>query len=130
MKRPSGDNDGSNSGQGDRVRRLSWVPSASTDQTSWKSSKTIRPESDVRSIGDSARASLDGDMTPGDPAGPSSAAPEQLASKKKVRRRVVVRIPLLNREQASRSVRAAQGEACRGPEDSCALPDRVQDPRS
>src|SRR5919198_4036931 len=127
MKRPSGDNDGSNSGQGDRVRRLSWVPSASTDQTSWKSSKTIRPESDVRSIGDSARASSVGDMTPGDPAGPSSAAPEQPASKTKLRRRVVVRMPLLNRDQGSRSVSSGSGRSFPGPEDSCALPDRVQD---
>src|SRR5438093_9042890 len=46
MKRPSGDHVGSNSGQGDRVSRLSPVPSALMDQTSWTLSKTMRPESD------------------------------------------------------------------------------------
>src|SRR5437667_381061 len=61
MKRPSGDNDGSNSGQGDRVRRLSPVPSALMDQTSWKLSKTIRPESEVRSIGEPVSASVVGE---------------------------------------------------------------------
>ena len=70
MKRPSGDHDGSNSGQGDRVRRLSPVPSALTDQTSWKLSKTIRPESEVRSMAseppDRAHAVDEGF---GDPAG-------------------------------------------------------------
>ena len=46
MKRPSGDHVAWNSGQGDRVRRLSPVPSALMDQTSWKLSKTMRPGSD------------------------------------------------------------------------------------
>src|SRR6266496_1506298 len=46
MKRPSGDHDGSNSGQGERVSRLSPVPSALMDQTSWKVLKTIRPDSE------------------------------------------------------------------------------------
>src|SRR6266513_4454236 len=46
MKRPSGDHVAWNSGQGDRVRRLSPVPSALMFQTSWKLSKTMRPESD------------------------------------------------------------------------------------
>src|SRR5919204_505894 len=60
MKRPSGDHDGSNSGQGDRVRRLSPVPFALMDQMSWELSKTIRPESDVRSIAPPPRAGLEG----------------------------------------------------------------------
>src|SRR5947208_15029459 len=72
MKRPSGDHDGSNSGQGERVRRLSPVPSALMDQTSWKLSKTIRPESDVRSMGPEPPGGADtvdeglGDPTGGD----------------------------------------------------------------
>src|SRR5437773_7779525 len=50
MKRPSGDHVAWNSGQGDRVSRLSPVPSALMDQTAWKLSKAIRPESEVRSM--------------------------------------------------------------------------------
>ena len=59
MKRPSGDHDGSNSGQGDRVRRLSPVPSALMDQTSRKLSKTIRPKSEVTT--DRVPTSVEGD---------------------------------------------------------------------
>src|SRR5439155_21781821 len=51
MKRPSGDQDGWNSGQGARVRRLSPVPSALIDQTSWKLSNAIRPESEESGMG-------------------------------------------------------------------------------
>src|SRR6266542_4174391 len=59
MKRPSGDKAGPNSGQGDRVSRLSPVPSALMDQTSWRLSKTIRPESQVRSMAPEPPGSAD-----------------------------------------------------------------------
>src|ERR671925_1756782 len=42
---PSGDHEGSNSGQGAWVMRVSPVPSALIVQTSWKLSNAIRPES-------------------------------------------------------------------------------------
>src|SRR5919201_1110558 len=105
IKRPSGDNDGSNSGQGDRVRRLRPVPSALMDQTSWKSSKTIRPESEVISIAKSTLASIPGETTSGEPVGPPSADPEQPASTTTVRTTVAVRIPLLRRAWPGGSVR-------------------------
>src|SRR5438034_3314196 len=99
MKRPSGDNDGSNSGQGERVSLLSPVPSALIDQTSWKLSKTIRPESEVRSIGDSVRVSVVGEATnlepngtTGEPDAPPPPAPEQPASIMRVRTTVATRI--------------------------------------
>src|ERR687887_306756 len=102
MKRPSGDHAGSNSGQGDRVRRLSPVPSALMDQTSWRLSKTIRPESEVRAIGDPVGASVVGDGrtrepdgTSGEPDAPPPIAPEQLASRNRVRITVATRIPPL-----------------------------------
>src|SRR6266540_2565233 len=44
---PSVDHVASKSGPGDRVRRVRPVPSALMDQTSWKLSKTMRPESEV-----------------------------------------------------------------------------------
>src|SRR5919198_4062120 len=47
MRAPSGDQVASNSGHGDRVRRVRPVPSALMDQTSWKLSKMIRPESEA-----------------------------------------------------------------------------------
>src|SRR6266536_3111457 len=108
MKRPSGDNDGSNSGQGDRVSRLSPVPSALMDQTSWKLSKTIRPESAVRSIGDPISASVVIDGTTGEPDTPPPPAPEQLASRMRVRTTMPTRIPLLRRDRTSGSVRRPQ----------------------
>src|SRR6266545_1837030 len=61
---PSGDHVGSNSGQGEWVRRVRLVPSALMDQTSSKLSKTIRPESEDRSpsLGPGAsEAAVDGD---------------------------------------------------------------------
>src|SRR6266545_6776906 len=70
MKRPSGDKAGPNSGQGDRVSRLSPVPSALMDQTSWRLSKTIRPESEVRSMAPEPPGSADTvEEGSGDPAG-------------------------------------------------------------
>src|SRR6058998_1147639 len=110
MKRPSGDHVGSNSGQGDRVRRLSPVPSALMDQTSWKLSKTIRPESEARSIGDPVGASVLGEGTTrepdgtGDPGAPPPPAPEQPASRTRVRTTVATRIPRLRRDRTSGSV--------------------------
>src|SRR6266540_673717 len=47
IRAPSGDHVASKSGPGDRVRRVRPVPSALMDQTSWKLSKTMRPESEV-----------------------------------------------------------------------------------
>jgi len=44
---PSGDHVASNSGQGERVRRVRFVPSALIDQTSSWLSKTMRPEREV-----------------------------------------------------------------------------------
>src|SRR2546428_9200864 len=106
MKRPSGDHAAWNSGQGDRVRRLSPVPSALMDQTSWKLSKTIRPESEVRSVGDPVSASVVGewttrepDGTTGEPDAPPPPAPEQLASRMRVRATVPTRIHPLRRDR-------------------------------
>src|ERR671935_237723 len=96
MKRPSGDHDGSNSGQGDRVRRLSPVPFALMDQMSWELSKTIRPESDVRSIA------------------PPPPDPEQPASRMKVRTAVVTRITHLRRDRMPGS--RAVSVTTRGPD--------------
>src|SRR5919197_477108 len=109
MKRPSGDHDGSNSGQGDRARRLSPAPSALMDQTSWKLSKTIRPESAVRSIGDPFSVSVvegttrEPDGTTGEPDAPSPSTPEQLASRVRVRTTVSTRIPAVHRDRTSGS---------------------------
>ena len=69
MKRPSGDHVAWNSGQGDRVSRLSPVPSALMDQTSWKLSKTMRPESEVRSMAQPPGSPDTVDEGLGDPAG-------------------------------------------------------------
>src|SRR6266508_2067651 len=75
MKRPSGDNDGSNSGQADRVRRLSPVPFALMDHTSWKLSKTIRPESEGRSMAPEPPGGEDTvEEGSGDPAGGDAGA--------------------------------------------------------
>src|SRR5439155_4050296 len=111
MKRPSGDHVGSNSGPGERVRRLSPAPSALIDQTSWKLSKTIRPESEVRSIGDSVSASVVGEVTTlepngttGEPDAPPPPAPEQPASSMRVRTTVATRILPLRRDRTSGSV--------------------------
>src|SRR5438093_13411048 len=99
MKRPSGDHVAWNSGSGERVSRLSPEPSALMDQTSWKLSKTIRPESEVRSIGGPVIASVVGegmtrepDGTTGEPDAPPPPAPEQLASRMRVRTTVATRI--------------------------------------
>src|SRR5439155_26011947 len=108
MKRPSGDHVGWNSGSGERVSRLSPVPSALMDQTSWKLSKTIRPESEVRSVGDPVSASLVGEGTPrepdsttGEPDAPPPPAPEQLASRMRLRATVPLRIhPRQHRSQS------------------------------
>src|SRR6266498_1630489 len=104
MKRPSGDHVGWNSGQGERVRRLSPVPSALTDQTSWMLSKTIRPESEVRSIGDPVSASVvaegrtrEPDGTTGEPDAPPPPGPEQLGSRMSVRTTVATRMRPLRR---------------------------------
>jgi hypothetical protein len=51
MERPSGDNVGSNSAQGERVSRVSPVPFAFTDQTSSWLSKTTRPDNELTSDG-------------------------------------------------------------------------------
>jgi hypothetical protein len=82
------------------------------DQTSRKLSKTIRPESEVRSIGDPASASVVGegrtrepDGTTGEPDAPPPTAPEQLASRMRVRTTVATRIPPLRRDRTSGSVR-------------------------
>src|SRR5437867_12767109 len=116
MKRPSGDHVGSNSGQGDRVRRLSPVPSALMDQTSWKLSKTIRFESEVRSIGDPVSASVVGEATTrerdgamGEPDAPPPPAFEQLASRMRVRITVAARMPPLRRDRPSGSVHPPNG---------------------
>src|SRR5256885_1505124 len=114
MKRPSGDHVGWNSGSGERVRRLSPAPSALMDQTSWKLSKTIRPESEVRSIGDPVSASVVGegttrepDGTTGGPGAPSPPVPEQPASRMRVRATVATRIPPLRLDPTSGSVGVA-----------------------
>src|SRR5438128_5236559 len=106
MKRPSGDHVGWNSGSGERVRRLSPVPYALMDQTSWKLSNTIRPESEVRSIGDPVSASVVGeettrkpDGTTGEPDALPPPGPEQLASRMRVRTTVATRIPPLRRDR-------------------------------
>src|ERR1043166_3489798 len=110
MKCPSGDHVGWNSGQGERVSLVSPVPSALTDQTSWKLSKTIRPESEVRSIGDSVSASVVGEGTTrpagatGEPDAPPPPAPEQPASRMRVRTTVATRIHPLRRDRTLGSV--------------------------
>src|SRR5438477_384035 len=104
MKRPSGDNDGSNSGHGECVRRLSPVPSALMDQTSWKLSKTIRPESEVRSTGDSVVGewtTRKPDGTTGEPDAPPPTAPEQPASRKRATTTVASRMPPLHPDRTS-----------------------------
>src|SRR5437867_1981294 len=100
MNRPSGDHAGWNSGPGERVSRLRPVPSALMDQTSWKLSKTIRPESEVRSIGDPGSASVVGEgttleleSTRGEPDVPPPPVCEQLASRTRVRTTVATRMP-------------------------------------
>src|SRR5881396_4304612 len=106
MKPPSGDHVGWNSGSGERVRRLSPVPSALMDQTSWKLSKTIRPESEVRPMPREppGSASVVGEGTPrepdsttGEPDAPPPPAPEQLASRMRLRATVPTRIHPLRR---------------------------------
>jgi hypothetical protein len=89
------------------------VPSALIDQTSSKLSKTIRPESEVRWIGDPVGASevveqttREPDNTRGEP--DALPAPEQLASGMRVRITVATRIPGLRRDRISGSVRWRQ----------------------
>src|SRR5262245_43427378 len=110
MRRPSGDNDGSNSRQGDLVRRLRPGPSALIDQTSWMLSKTIRPDSELMSIGDPVGASLVGEETTREPDGttdepvaPPPPAPEQPASTTRLRTTVAARIPPLRGKRTSGS---------------------------
>src|SRR6266496_489573 len=118
MKRPSGDHVGWNSGQGEWVRRLSPVPSALMDQTSSKLSKTIRPESELRSIGDLVSpwelgegTTREPDGTTGEPDAPPPAAPEQLASRIRDRIAVGTRTRPLRRDRTSGSARSPSREA-------------------